>query len=136
MREIEYRAWDKIDKEYVDWEDDLVLNDCQICIEDSTVIKNLYKADGYPDYYRDEHEAILEQFIGIKDKNGVKIFEGDIVKGNNNICEVFYHEYRAMFALEYITDNKTEKCLYPFDDWDMFEVIGNIHEHKNLLDNN
>jgi len=76
----------------------------------------------------------IEQFIGIKDKNGVKIFKNDIVKGNNNICVVFYNELRAMYALEYITDNETEKCLYPFDDWDMFEVIGNIHQNPELLE--
>ena len=53
MREIKFRAWDKdLLKMYSKW----------------TVI---------PD---DDRSHILMQYTGLKDKNGVEIYEGDILK--------------------------------------------------------
>ena len=78
-----------------------------------------------------EYINTLEQCTGLKDKNGKLIYEGDIL---DNISideqyEVRWDEDTARFCC--ITDNE----IYDFDNFDVtaFEVIGNIHENKELL---
>jgi uncharacterized phage protein (TIGR01671 family) len=79
------------------------------------------------------NDITIGQFTGTKDKHGKDIYEYDIVKGNNNRYMVFYNEDRAMFALDPITDNVCNKITYPFDEWDLFEIIGNVFENPELL---
>lgn len=83
------------------------------------------------------------QYTGLTDKNGKKIFEGDIgrykqtdgVKENGKpiICTgvVVYNEKTASFAVE----SKDEKGRKYFDYFPIkdFEVIGNTHDSPELL---
>ena len=69
------------------------------------------------------------QFTGLTDKNGTKIFEGDIVENNECLGVVEYSEEDAMYTVMF---NET---LYDFG-WigaKMCEVIGNIHDNPELL---
>lgn len=73
------------------------------------------------------------QFTGLLDKNGVKIFEGDIVSYNGTVHEVVFESrfYNARFGIVMGEDETWSfgMSVPP----DMMEVIGNIYDNPSLL---
>ncbi len=87
-------------------------------------------------------ETVLEQYTGLKDKNGVEIYEGDIL-GDNAIVEWFtnlvWDGGGSLHSGFYC--KKWAEYWHEGDPIDMsfhtgfngVEVIGNIHENPELL---
>ena len=77
------------------------------------------------------------QFTGITDKNGIKVFEGDIAKYYNPYSKQWYIQivmWDKMFASFGFFTEDSEWCKE--NDWlkiESIEVIGNIHDNKDLL---
>lgn len=68
------------------------------------------------------------QYTGLTDKNGTKIFEGDIVKGTFLGFPMPVHNY--ILAINWQEDVAGWRANY-FED---VEVIGNIHDNPELLE--
>lgn len=71
------------------------------------------------------------QYTGLTDKNGKKIFEGDIVlyARDEELGQISYHEGEAMFVVEFDTWVTDFDHMYGKD----LEIIGNIHDNPELM---
>ena len=131
MREIKFRAWDK---------------DYSTMKRDGYVKNVLCNFDG--DYTR---HFDLMQYTGLKDRNGVEIYEGDLVEvtqgnykwrykivWNDYFCEIeaktywrnFYNDDDGNYVFE---DTFTDEGEANLPSASKGEVIGNIYENSDLL---
>ena len=131
MRTIKFRAWDKKAK-------------CMI-----SVGKISFPANKVFAYTDDQDWGLLEdvkiselmQFTGLKDRNGVEIYEGDIVSIKSQYetdqpidtkAKVEFSD--GSFRIDFYAMILNWAVLeYTKSNW-LIEVIGNIYESKNLLE--
>ncbi len=135
MREIKFRVWCKNKKE--------IINIARIDIADGSCYSHIFNGNAL-DYWND---VKLMQYTGLKDKNGVEIYEGDILKytfdlpdslyATENglkirIDQVFWSDWRSSFA---IGNKMANTDLFRYvRNGNRVEVIGNIYEDKHLLE--
>lgn len=90
----------------------------------------------YPErmLYFDDDNVKLMQSTGLLDKNGVEIFEGDVVRIWESLYTVFYDSQTCSFRLKPHDDRWNVDYMSNFLDGGVFEVIGNIYEHPELVE--
>lgn len=118
--EIKFRAWDKVD---------LKLREVVgISFYHGAISTKLNDEE----YLQDNSDRFdLMQYTGLTDKNGVEIYEGDIITSEDNFNKGKLVYRYGCFQIKY--GREKYKLLintaYP-------EVIGNIYQHKDLLKEN
>jgi len=72
----------------------------------------------------------IMQFTGLKDKNGIDIYEGDVLNCDNEF--IFIKYLGCSFEGHFI---KSNKLLIPIrnNNYSKWEIIGNIYENPELL---
>ena len=113
MREIKFRAWDTTQpiSEMLGWE---------------IVRSNFW-------WYIDDDGIIMMQYTWLKDRNGVEIYEGDIVIDKNKHWKVFTIEYRIdREYVGYLPVEKWVNTLSTFVSWYNIEVIGNMYQNPEI----
>lgn len=134
MNEIKFRAWDRRFKE-MRYE----INEAQ----DDMDILDIFS------YYKDDY--IFMQYTGLKDKNGVEIYEGDIVQSiiNRKKFIIDFKDFSWVlktFKQKWLSKIWDEKEILTFK-WycdftkinnkspiEYLEIIGNIYENPELLE--
>lgn len=156
-----FRAWNKATKEIYGAEDIIAINfeEKEICVQ------TIYFEQGLPDSrdldYYDFDDIVLMQSTGMRDKNDREIFEGDILKFNDEWNDYCYEGYidGSIEGINYVEVERETTCfsfgetkisdssLFHLindehlsfkelieDEGFEFEIIGNIWEDGELLD--
>lgn len=122
MREIKFRVWDTYNKEMLE------LKELNYEYGEPAIRTTMYSN------YFGPSDMILMQYVGLKDKNGKEIYEGDIV-------QILGGEYEQGF---YEWDEKVQIKDLIYDGFNLMmtisqignqaiEIIGNIYENPELL---
>lgn len=128
-REIKFRAWDIENKcfykpTYKAY--DGQLHDISITLNGIVMERTLESCASM----LNDQNYVLQQFTGLKDKNGVEIYEGDILNCGTKKLKVIFEN--GCFRTPYI-DEKGNLSNYKLSGWIECEVIGNIYQTLELL---
>ena len=118
-----------------------VVTDKRAGVEPGTYISN---SVGFPFAYEVDPKTV-GQSTGLKDKNGVEVFQGDIVKVTDEDEEYSYisvvknyaEEGYPAFDIEYPSDWEYESnalSTIMSGGYETIEIIGNIYENPELLE--
>ena len=130
-----YRLWDEENKQM--HYDDFVITSTGFAAKITEVSPNIFQFD-QSDLEFDKKMKKM-RCIGLKDKDGTLIYQGDIVKSHlyEYSFEVVWVQSLAHFELLSYIDNRKGLGILSSEDIDkyqMWRIIGNIYENAELLE--
>lgn len=135
-RNIKFRIWDIRKKKFIKNLDNFAI-DCNGLV--LRFYKESKKTEGYvitANYFGGREEYIAQEFTGIKDENGKKIYEGDIVETSYFVGCICYSKISSAFVLNLSKDIHIfdiDNSLLLCDTQGKLNIIGNIFENSELL---
>lgn len=142
MREIKFRAWQKYHKEMLEVIN-LTFNKGKITSltvrygENYGNISQIYSEISKDFGLYEDGKMILElmQYTGLKDKNGVEIYDGDCFRGKSGVKIVKYKEGAFVTEYKFNIRGYEEVSILPLMVTSSESVvIGNIYENPELLE--
>lgn len=133
MREIKFRAWNKISKQLAEVSTLYYDGSVHISYQKGEEINGFFLGGNWVGADWKKEDIVLEQFTGLKDKNGVEIYEGDKI---DRIHRKHFEGFSGV--VKYVENSFTtvneetpfeEDCILGYVD-SAIEVVGNIHENK------
>lgn len=115
MRSIKFRAWAKRNEFFID------------NIQDS------YDGIGPDDPFDcfggalDNDDYVVEQYTGLKDKNGKEIYEGDVIRGDTGwIGKIIWSRFG--FRVVILDNNQPDSFSLDYASPNI-QILGNVHEN-------
>ncbi|MDK0595790.1 YopX family protein [Clostridium perfringens] len=133
-REVKFRIWDKTSNRMLYQDDfervELDTKNKMVSLVRSETIESSYVLD-----YEDGIEAEIMQYTGLKDKNGKKVYEDDIIQYSHKAVGMILRKVRMKYGMWGI-EGIVKGTQIPFANIleSEYEVIGNIHENPELLE--
>lgn len=128
MREIKFRVWNTETNK-------MIINVKEMGV---FALKSIYTIDEFLVIPTDEKYPLM-QYTGLKDKNGVEIYEGDICRCWGGSEFNGYYEYNRIYEVKWQGSGfemMIDDCGYGWNYSNGFEyikVIGNIYENPELI---
>lgn len=120
LQDIDFRVWDNEAKEYN--------KDKEVLLSSDNKIYRIHTITGELQQLRDEFLEI-EFWTGLIDSDGLKIYEGDIVKIENSVGVIEFSLGIGSYV-RYCDKSISLGALHPYIE----KIIGNIHENPELLE--
>ena len=127
MREIKFRGFSKTLNKWIIGVPYFSEGNWWILVDENTKSDDI----GTGSYFVDKNS--IGQHTGLKDKNGVLIFEGDIVTTPYRDTNSYIYYSAPSFGLR----DRIGICTdFTREDFNEFEVIGNLYQNPELLEQN